>query len=148
MKRPPKYRNKRVTIDGVTAPNARGVWADKETWQPLTRADVDARKKRGCAYFASGEEFRRWRELVLLERAGVIANLERQKTIKIEVNGDHVFSIKPDFLFFDGQQRVWEDRKGRRKGFEYRQFKDRWRVARAIHRNVEFRVNGRVWDGN
>lgn len=146
--KPRKYFNRKVTVDGITKPNARGVWADTTTWQPLMASEVEARKRKGCAYFASGAEFRRWHTLILLQRAGKIQNLERQKLIRIEVGGDHVFDIKPDFLFFEGQKRIWEDWKGRKDGFEYRQFKDRWRVARAIHRNVEFRVNGQVWDGN
>ena len=54
----------------------------------------------------------RWAELQLLERAGQIRNLERQKRIPIVVNGAKICDVIIDFLYFEGQARVAEDHKG------------------------------------
>lgn len=78
MKRP-KYKNRKVTIDGVT--------------------------------YDSQGEYRRWCELQLLERAGSIRNLERQKRIPIVVNGVKICAVVLDFAYFEDQRRVVEDHK-------------------------------------
>jgi hypothetical protein len=77
--KPPKYRNKRVVVDGVR--------------------------------FDSAGESRRWAELQLLERAGQIRNLERQKRIPLVVEGVKICDVVIDFLYFEGQARVAEDHK-------------------------------------
>lgn len=95
MKRPAKYRNRRVTIDGVT--------------------------------YDSQGEYRRWCELQLLERAGSIRNLERQKRIPIVINGVKICDVKIDALYFEGQKRVAEDHKS-----EYTRTLPVWRLKRKL----------------
>lgn len=143
MKRPPK---------AVSKPRSRKVWARADTWAPISRDEAMAlrkatKNKNAAACFDSELEYRRWHELLLLERAGVIARLERQQSIPLIVNGTHCFTIKPDFLYFRDGKRIYDDTKGRTKGFEYRQFKDRWTVAKALFPNTEWRVNGKLWTG-
>ena len=62
--------------------------------------------------FDSQKEHRRWCELKLLERGGVIRNLERQTRFRFEQNGVHICDYIADFVFFEGDERVCEDSKG------------------------------------
>jgi hypothetical protein len=146
-----KYNARKVTADGVTKPKATKIWVRTDTWQPISRDDAIALRKASgksaAACFDSGQEFRRWHELKMLERAGKIQRLERQVAIPCFVEGELMWTLKPDFAFFQDGKRIYDDTKGRKKGFEYRQFKDRWKVAKAVHRNAEWRVNGVKWEG-
>lgn len=132
---------------GITAPRANRVWARTDTWAEIPASVAAKMKPKDLASFASRSEFNRWHQLLLLQKAGKIRNLERQVKLPIIIEGELMWTLRPDFTFFEGPVRVHEDHKGRRKGAEYRQFKDRWRVSRAILRNAEWRVNGVVWDG-
>ena len=49
--------------------------------------------------FDSKHEAARWRELVLLQRAGEIQCLERQVRYLLVVNGVQVTSYRPDFCY-------------------------------------------------
>lgn len=81
-------------------------------------------------------EHRRWCELKLLEKAGEIRNLERQMTIPLVVNGVKICALRPDFAWFEGQKRVYGDA----KGFETRDWKIKWKLAKAIFPSIEWRV--------
>ncbi len=64
--------------------------------------------------FASKAEARRWQELRLLERAGEIADIERQPRFSLAVNGQRLGDYVADFRYRtvrDGLQ-VVEDVKG------------------------------------
>ena len=61
--------------------------------------------------FDSGKEARRWSELVLLERAGKIAQLRRQVPYALVVNGIHVCSYIADAVYSEGARVVVEDTK-------------------------------------
>jgi hypothetical protein len=64
--------------------------------------------------FDSQAEARRWAELKLLERAGVINALQRQVTFPIVWNGTKICSYRADFVYNDhvsGKQ-IREDVKG------------------------------------
>ena len=64
--------------------------------------------------FASKKEARRWAELRLLERGGVIRDLKRQHRIEIVANGVKVTTAIVDFRYYeDGVGVVLEDVKGR-----------------------------------
>jgi hypothetical protein len=146
-----KYNAKRVTADGITKPRASKVWARTDTWQPISKDEAMALRKangkNAAACFDSAQEHRRWHELLLLERAGKIQRLERQLVIPISAYGEHMWNIEPDFAYFEDGKRVYDDCKGRLIGFEYRIFKHKWKLAKAMHRNSEWRVNGVKWDG-
>lgn len=62
--------------------------------------------------FHSDAEHHRWLSLKLLERAGHIRNLERQVRFSFDHNGVHICDYIADFAYFDGEQRVIEDKKG------------------------------------
>ena len=64
--------------------------------------------------FDSQAEARRWQQLKLLERAGVIMELQRQVTFPIAWNGIKICSYRADFVYREtatGEQ-VIEDCKG------------------------------------
>ena len=59
--------------------------------------------------FASKAESRRYAELKLLARAGVIRNLETQPVFPITINGVTVAKYVADFVYFEGEERRVED---------------------------------------
>jgi hypothetical protein len=82
--------------------------------------------------FASEKEGRRYRELVLLERAGQIANLIAHPPFRLEVNGQLVCKYVGDFAYQEGGQTVVEDVKSpiTRKNRAYR-LKNK--LMKAVH---------------
>ena len=64
--------------------------------------------------FDSLKEGKRYRELKLLERGGVISNLELQPRFDITIDGTYVAHYKADFRYIDQekQKTVVEDVKG------------------------------------
>ena len=70
--------------------------------------------------FDSQGEYKRWRELKLLEKAGVIKNLQRQVTYELlpkqEYKGKTIRSVKyvADFVYEQDGEEVVEDFKGAR----------------------------------
>ena len=76
--------------------------------------------------FDSGKEYRRFRELLLLERAGAIAELQRQVKFELlpaqRIDGkvvERACSYVADFVYMENGQQVVEDTKGMRTQ-EYR----------------------------
>lgn len=76
--------------------------------------------------FDSGKEYRRFRELCLLERAGQIAGLQRQVKFELipaqRIDGkvvERACSYVADFVYTENGQQVVEDAKGMRTQ-EYR----------------------------
>lgn len=66
-------------------------------------------------WFPSKREAGRYCELDLLERAGKIANLRRQRVYHLDVNGVHICDYRSDFEYDDlerGGTHVVEDAKG------------------------------------
>lgn len=63
-------------------------------------------------YFASWNEFVRWRELLLLQKQGYIKKLQRQTRFPIKINLVKVFTMVSDFDYYTNQdQYVVEDKK-------------------------------------
>lgn len=59
--------------------------------------------------FDSKREAARWSELRLMQRAGVIRNLERQPEFILVVGGQVVAKYYGDFAYFENNKRVVED---------------------------------------
>ncbi len=66
----------------------------------------------GDIRFASQAEARRYRELLLLNKAGQIRCLELQPVFKISVNGRPICKYVADFQYIEGNRLVVEDCKG------------------------------------
>lgn len=81
--------------------------------------------------FASKKEARRYGELKLLERAGVIKDLELQKRFPLKVNGHLVCTYVSDFVYHDNVlgHRIVEDAKGHRT----REYITKSRLFEAVH---------------
>ena len=106
------------------------------------RTEVDGIK------FASAKEARRYGELKLLERAGKIIFLERQKRFELAVNGVHVGRYDADFVYVELNpvKRIVEDvkptfksekaRKAYKKTSAYRMFEIKKRLMLACN-NIE-----------
>lgn len=62
--------------------------------------------------FDSAKEARRYSELVLLEKAGVINTLKLQPSFKIVVNGVKICTYRADFSYTEDGRFVVEDVKG------------------------------------
>ena len=64
--------------------------------------------------FASQLEYRRYCELKLLQRRGLIEGLECQPKFNAIVNGEHVCNIIPDFRYYCKVENklIYEDAKG------------------------------------
>lgn len=86
------------------------------------------------AVFDSAKEARRWQELVLLERAGKITDLERQVAYSLEVNGVEICTYIADFRYRQGKKLIVEDVKGWKRGLAYRVFKMKSALMKALHR--------------
>jgi hypothetical protein len=64
--------------------------------------------------FDSKGEAGRWMELRTMEKAGLIERLERQVRISLEVNGHHICTYVADFVYYQDDERIVEDFKGKR----------------------------------
>lgn len=62
--------------------------------------------------FASTKEGNRYSELRLLERAGVITQLDIQPKFPLSIDGKHICNYLGDFVYFENNARVVEDVKG------------------------------------
>lgn len=81
--------------------------------------------------FDSKREAKRWGELRLMERAGLIENLERQVRFPLKVNGVLVCTYVADFVYREGatRARVVEDA----KGFRTREYQIKRKLMKAVH---------------
>lgn len=86
--------------------------------------------------FDSQAEHKRWVELSLLERAGVISGLIRQPVFKLNVNGMHVARYTPDFQYIENGKIVVEDV----KGYAARDFPIRSKLFQALNPDIRFAV--------
>ncbi len=84
--------------------------------------------------FDSKKEAFRHRELKMLERSGIITNLERQKEFDLTFNGVKLCKYRCDFSYLDKDGReVIEDVKGMRSGAAYSIFRLKAKLMIAVH---------------
>jgi hypothetical protein len=87
-------------------------------------------------YFASKWEHERWCQLKLLLKAGTISELKRQPSLKLVVNEVKICSYRADASYVEEGVFVVEDA----KGFETPEFKLKWKLAKALFPDYEFRM--------
>lgn len=95
--------------------------------------------------FASKAEAKRDAELVLLERAGKIADLRRQPKFDLVVNGKKVCRYVGDWQYYE----ICEDHDAPvsvpvvedRKGVLTPAFKIKWALAKALYPDIEWRLS-------
>jgi autotransporter translocation and assembly factor TamB len=76
--------------------------------------------------FDSGEEYKRYLELKLLLRAGVIQDLRRQVRYKLEAGGIHISVYVADFVYIRDGVEIVEDS----KGFKTREYLQKRRLMK------------------
>lgn len=79
--------------------------------------------------FHSKLEAKRWGELQLLQRAGIISDLQRQVVFPLEVNGERVCKYIADFTYLEDGKYVVADA----KGFLTPEFRLKAKLFKAIH---------------
>lgn len=91
----------------------------KHSWACLKCPATFGEKHTACPechnpvqYFPSANELKRYRELQLQQRAGMISGLELQPPYDVVINGEKVFTYRADFRYTRDGQRVIEDVKG------------------------------------
>ena len=102
-----KYRNKKVYVfaDGYFVDDRAAAYDDGNI----------RRRGKPIEVYDSVKEFERGNELKLLEKAGVISNLQRQTSLvispKANINGEHIKEIayKADFMYVRNGKTVVED---------------------------------------
>ena len=62
--------------------------------------------------FHSKREASRYRELLLLEKSGIITNLELQKKYTFQVGDEKICSYLADFVYKENDKEIVEDVKG------------------------------------
>ena len=94
----------------------------------------------GKEVFDSQKEAKRWSELKLMEKAGVISDLERQVKFELipsqRINGKVVersCSYVADFVYTEGGEKVVEDIKGYKGGGAYVVFSLKRKLMLYIH---------------
>ena len=78
--------------------------------------------------FASKKEARRYRELKLLSRAGVIHDLRCQVSFDLRVNDIHVCRYVADFVYFENEEKIVEDT----KGFLTKEYRIKRKLMKAV----------------
>lgn len=92
--------------------------------------------------FDSKWEAERYGQLVAMERAGAIRNLERQVRYNIQVNNQKICQYVADFVYedlgIDGETpvKIVEDA----KGVETPEFKLKKKLMKAVH-NIEIKIS-------
>lgn len=132
----PKYRNVKVYIyaDGF-----------------VSYGEKIANKGKPVDVFDSIKEYERWNELLLLQRAGKITDLQRQvkmiiqeKTVLENVTLKEI-AYKADFVYNDARGKVVEDVKPFDTATQqYKTTKDfalKWKLLQAKYRDVQFRIH-------
>lgn len=87
--------------------------------------------------FASKKEARRDAELKILERAGRISFLHRQRKFDLIVNGVKVCRYVADWAYVEDHKAIVEDA----KGVQTPAFKIKWALAKALHPEIEWRLS-------
>jgi hypothetical protein len=92
--------------------------------------------------FDSKAEYARWRELKILERAGEIHSLVRQKPIEFFLEKKKIFTYKADACYYSKEHKalVVEDVKGSKK-IETAVFRLKWKLLKARYPNWIFLVH-------
>lgn len=87
--------------------------------------------------FDSMAEAYRYRELVLLEKAATISELETQVPFDVQINGSRICKYYADFSYVVNDGRVVAEDV---KGVETALFKLKWKLVKALYPDVEFRL--------
>ena len=88
--------------------------------------------------FDSKLEANAYSELKLLEKGGLISELETQKEFDLRVNDKRICMIYPDFFFYDNEMKVWVV--GEAKGKPTPEWRIKWKLLQALHPEYDYRM--------
>ena len=92
--------------------------------------------------FDSKAEAERYKELMLLEKGGIISGLTRQVEFDLTVNGEHIGYYTVDFVYVDNGEMVAEEF----KGFWRADARLRAKLFMALYgKEYRYRVTGCGW---
>lgn len=120
----------------------------------MKRSGFNRRHKYGAIKTAVGDlvfpsklEARGYQELLLLEKSGVIKDLELQKELVLTVEGRQVCRYYPDYFFTktcNGKQTV-----GEAKGKATADFRIKWKLTQILYPQYDYMLYRRnKWSGN
>lgn len=116
----------KAAVAKASAPEKKSLYGNKVVVNELGRFD-------------SGEEYKRFLTLRLLERAGEIQDLQRQVRFSLDVDGIHISTYVADFVYFKDGLRVVEDS----KGCITREYRQKRRLMQEIH-GIEILETGKA----
>lgn len=99
--------------------------------------------------FDSKKEYQEWCQLKILEKAGLISDLERQKkfqlvpTIKTETETLRGTSYFADFFYFDKKRNSWIAQDS--KGFKTDTYQIKKKLMLWLYPNIVFIESGKVY---
>ena len=80
---------------------AKGLWTCPVCWAATKKSDSMCHPGNKPVYFHSTGEYKYWMDLVMLEKAGKITDLERQPSFSLDVNDVHIGRYTADFMYID-----------------------------------------------
>ena len=84
--------------------------------------------------YRSKKEYQRHCDLLLLEQAGEISELQDQIPYSLDINGEHICKYYLDFQYREKNgEMIYEDVKGRKGGNPYYIFSLKKKMMKAIH---------------
>lgn len=97
-------------------------------------------KKTWCdsILFDSQMEANHYQELKLLERAGIISDLEIQKELVLTVNGHQICIYYADFFYKNKEFDRWTV--GETKGKPTPEFRLKWKLCAALYPQYDYRL--------
>jgi hypothetical protein len=84
--------------------------------------------------FDSMKELKRYQDLLLLEKAGKIADLKRQVPFSLCIRNEEIAVYRADFVYLENGKKRVEDVKGYKRGLAYRMFKMKAAMVKALYR--------------
>lgn len=91
----------------------------------------------GSERFDSMREAKRHQALKQMEREGKITFLHRQRSFDLIVNGKKICRYVGDWAYVENHKAVVEDC----KGYQTRDFKLKWKLCKALHPEIEWRLS-------
>lgn len=85
--------------------------------------------------FDSRKEADRWAQLKILERAGIIHNLRRQVSYRLEIAGQLICTYRADFVYNEAGCEIIEDS----KGMKTKDFIIKEKLMLALH-NIKIKI--------
>lgn len=102
-------------------------WKDKRSKYSAKRVEFDG------IIFDSKKEAGRYMQLKMMQKAGMISNLERQVPFELNPGGTHSLIYKADFVYTDDAGKIIVEDV---KGYRTKEYKKKRRLMLEVHKIV------------